>query len=74
MPGKPSKPAVLNLMGEVYVPLVLLIHTKNPDGSPALMKAIQKDHTIELAGGEEFMVVYAPKKMVEPERSNLSGD
>lgn len=68
MPSKPSKPKVLNLNGEAYVPVVLLIHTKHPDGSPALMKSIRDDDTIELAGGEEFMIAYAPRSMVKPDR------
>jgi hypothetical protein len=68
MPARPSKPARLSLGGESYVPIVLLIHTKNPDGSPALMTSIPDDHKIDLAGGEEFMIAYAPRSMVKPGR------
>ena len=68
MAGKPAKPATLSLNGEAYIPLVLLVHTKDEDGCPALMKAIRDDHSIELAGGEEFMIVYAPKAMVQKTR------
>ncbi len=67
MPQKPSKPALLNLGGEAYVPVVLLIHTKFPDGTPALMKRIRDGDSIDLAGGEEFMIGYAPKSMVRRE-------
>lgn len=63
MAKKLPKPRVV-IDNEVYVPIVLLIHTKNPDGSPGLMKHIGWDDTIELAGGEEFLVAYAPRKMI----------
>lgn len=71
MPSKPKMPAVLSLNGEPYVPVVLLIHTKFPDGTPALMKRIRDDDKIELAGGEEFMIGYAPKHMVRGDGSKL---
>jgi hypothetical protein len=67
--AKPNKPRVLNVCGEAYVPIMLLIHTKNPDGSPALMKHITDDQTIDLVGGEEFMIAYAPKSMIKPGRT-----
>lgn len=69
MPAKPTKPRTLVLGDEPYVPIVLLIHTKNPDGSPGLMKHITDEQTIDLAGGEEFMVAYAPKAMIKPKAS-----
>ncbi len=65
--SKPSRPALVNVAGTTYVPIVLLIHTKHQDGSPALMKHIQDDATIDLQGGEEFMIVYAPKAMIKQE-------
>ena len=68
MADKPAKPGRLILGDESYVPIVLLIHTKNPDGSPGLMKHIAEDATIELAGGEEFMIAYAPEKMIRRPR------
>lgn len=61
---KPSKPLVVFLGDEPYVPIVLLIHTRNPDGSPALMKHIADDATIDINSGECFMVAYAPKSMI----------
>ena len=48
---------------ESYKLVVMLIHTKNEDGSPALVKIMYDDDKIELAGGEEFVTgfVYAGK-------------
>lgn len=68
MPARPDKPLRLSIGGECYVPVVLLIHTKHPDGSPALMTSIPEDRKIDLAGGEEFMVAFAPRSMVKPGR------
>lgn len=47
-----------------YRLVVGLIHTKSPDGSPALVKIIRDQDVIDLAGGEEFMTMYVPATMV----------
>jgi hypothetical protein len=41
-----------------------LINTKHPDGTPALVTMMQPEHQIELAGGEEFIVFWADKRMI----------
>jgi hypothetical protein len=71
MAKRPDKPAVMNLCGEAYVPILLLIHTKNPDGSPGLMKHVSDESSIDINGGEEFMVAYAPKRMIKVEKGPL---
>jgi hypothetical protein len=60
------RPGNVDVNGEVYSLIVLLIHTKNPDGSPALMTHVPDARSIDLAGGEEFMTAYAPRSMVKP--------
>lgn len=47
-----------------YHAQVFLIHTKN-NGVPRLCTLIPDGGTIELAGGEEFMICYVAKKMLE---------
>jgi len=50
---------------EVYVLGVMLIHTKDSKGRPGICKYIPSDHRVELAGGEEFMIVFIPEKMAK---------
>lgn len=51
--------------GETYKATVFLINTRDKDTNvPRLCTLIQDDHTIELSGGEEFMIVYVPVKML----------
>lgn len=57
-------PDHIDVCGEVYKLTVMLIHAKNPDGSPSLMTRIPDDRKINLAGGEEFMTAYVPRAMV----------
>jgi hypothetical protein len=49
---------------EIYVPQVCLINTKHPNGTPALVTMMEPSASINLAGGEEFIIVLAPKHMV----------
>lgn len=58
-------PDLLKVEGTWFKLCVMMIHTKNPDGSPALCTLIPDDRTVDLAGGEEFMTVYVPKVMFE---------
>lgn len=37
-----------------------LVNTKFPDGSPRLITLLNEDSVVSLAGGEEFVIVYAP--------------
>ena len=49
-----------------YVRGVCLINTKHAeDGTPALCTFLRADQTINLAGGEEFMVCWVPREMVK---------
>jgi len=42
---------------------IFLINTKYPDGSPRNCTLVPDNHKIELAGGEEFLVVYIDEEM-----------
>jgi hypothetical protein len=61
---KPQETAYLN--GKKHQRVVFLIHTKNPDGSPALLKMMRDRDVIDLAGGEEFMTAFVPSVMLNP--------
>lgn len=62
--AKQRMPRRITIGGELYVMSVALLHTKDEHGRPALAKFIAEDHTVNLAGGEEFMIVYAPAHML----------
>lgn len=47
---------------------VALINTKHPDGTPRLVTILDDKEMIDLAGGEEFVTMYLPLEMTEPER------
>ncbi len=47
-----------------YRLVIGLIHTRSPDGSPALVKIIRDQDVVNLAGGEEFMTIYVPAHLV----------
>lgn len=66
--SKPKDPPRICLGGEYYRMTVFLIHTKHPDGSPALCKLIPDDHEVSLAGDEEFMTAFVPESMVPTAR------
>lgn len=52
--------------GETYVLKVCLVVGKRDgkqDGNPALLRIIDDDQTVHLAGDEEFWMGYFPEKM-----------
>jgi hypothetical protein len=61
--GKP--PERIMVADKFYKLSVLMIHSKNSDGSPGLCKLIPDDQTVHLAGGEEFMTCYVPEVMFQ---------
>lgn len=61
---KGQKPPERIMVGDKFFKLsVMMIHSKNADGSPGLCKLIPDDQSVDLAGGEEFMTVYVPEVM-----------
>lgn len=50
--------------GERYKLVVGLIHSKDEKGRPKLITLIHDEQTINLAGGEEFVTLYLPAKML----------
>ena len=64
--AKPEKrPKIVNVGGDLYYSTLFLIHTKHPDGTPALCKLMKDDGVIDLAGGEEFFIAYVSKTMLK---------
>lgn len=66
---KRSIPKKLFVQGAGWYELsIALVHTKHPDGSPALCKLIRDNDTIDLAGGEEFFTFFLPVDVLHPNR------
>ena len=51
--------------GDRYVPIVMKIQSKYEDGVPEDLTLIPDQQSVEIMGGEEFMVVYAKESMVK---------
>lgn len=57
---------------EIFIPsagkyraAVLLVNTKDEHGRPKLCTFLHEEQSIHLAGGEEFVIVYAGKSVYE---------
>lgn len=66
--AKRSKPQIVKAGDEWYQLVVLLIHSKDARGRPKLATFIHDEETVDLAGGEEFITAFVPKKMLEKEQ------
>ncbi len=58
-------PKGISVAGEEYRVAVLLINTKDSKGRPKLCTFIHEEQSIELAGGEEFLTAFVPRKMLQ---------
>ena len=52
------------LAGEPFKPIVLLVTGRCPDGRPGTCVMVHDDQTVQLQGGEEFIVGFAPAKVL----------
>lgn len=59
-----KSPPQIRVAEETYKATVLLIHSK-VEGVPKLLSLLRDDQTIDLAGGEEFLIAYVPAHMLE---------
>ena len=64
MAKRPKHPPQIRVLDETYKATVFLIHSK-VDGVPKLLSLLRDDQTIDLAGGEEFLIAYVPAHMLE---------
>jgi hypothetical protein len=55
--------------GAEYKAAVLLVTGRDPNGKPRECRFVHEDESVTLAGGEEFVVVYAPVKVMEAKPS-----
>ena len=62
--SKQKKPNGISVAGEEYRATVFLINTKDAHGRPKLCTALHDDQSIDLAGGEEFLIAYVSAKML----------
>lgn len=53
-------PDKIKIEDRVYQAVVFMVHTRTPNGTPQLVKLIHDTQTVELAGGEEFVIGYMP--------------
>ena len=59
-------PRTKTVRGEVYVACVFQILAKDDLGRPKDTKMIHAEETVNIAGGEEFMVGFVLKPLTEP--------
>lgn len=59
-----KKPAGISVAGEEFEATVFLIHTKDEHGRPKLCTVLHEEQSIDIAGGEEFLVAYVTRKML----------
>ena len=57
----------VDIAGRRYVPQPFLVNTKQ-EGAFRNVTRIPDDHEIQLAGGEEFVILYVPADQIEPEK------
>lgn len=56
--------------GEQYRPVVLIVRSKNADGSPAVLEHLREDDVADIARGDrEFLVVYGTPALWGPSRA-----
>lgn len=53
-----------NINGEEYVPVVLHVTSRDQHGRPRECRTLYDEESIEVVEGMEFIVVFAPKKLV----------
>lgn len=61
-----KRPNVIRIGKDDYVATVLMVMEDGPDGTPRVVEVMRDEEAVNLAGGERFWVVYAPKAMRKP--------
>lgn len=61
------KPGRIDIKGARYRATVLLIVSKNTDGTPRELRMIADNEKVDVTGSPEFMIVYAPVEMLRGE-------
>lgn len=56
------------IRGERHVLRVAKIHSKHEDGTPEDVTIMRDSDVAEIIGGEEFMTLYMPAIVAEPEK------
>lgn len=73
VPVPPKDPLVIKVNGETYHLVLFMVHTKHPEGQPALVKMMLPDATPDLEGSEEFMGAYVHESVLKA-RKKKKGD
>ena len=61
-------PARIHIEGQgTYVPVVMKIQTKDEQGRPEDLTLVPDDRSVEIVGGEEFLIAYVLRKLVKRE-------
>lgn len=60
--------SVIKVDGKEYHLTKFLVHSKHPDECPRLVSLIKDFQPLELGGGEEFVFLYVPAKVLEGKR------
>ncbi len=61
----PAKPGSISVGGEVYVATVLRIFDRDKIGRPKQCMLMHEDDVVRVDGGEEFMIVYALRRVLD---------
>ena len=61
-----KKTRKLSINGETYVPLVLYVTKRSPDGRPRELRTVYDEETHQMKSGDEFLVVFALESMLKP--------
>lgn len=60
-------PSRIRINGDVYKAVVLLVNTRDMEtGAPRLCTLIPDNHHVDLEGGEEMFICYAPEEELDP--------
>lgn len=59
MPKAKTKPRSISINGQRYDSTLLKVIDRDPDGSARRFELLRDDESANLAGGEQFWIVYA---------------
>ncbi len=63
--AKRKLPATVAICGEKHAATVLQVVESDEDGTPRVLRLLRDDERVNLQGGEQFWVVYAPAAMTK---------
>ncbi len=66
----PKKPSGIKFAdGDRYVPCVMQVIDSEPDGRPRLLRMLYEDESVEIGGGEKFIIPYVDERSLKMDKS-----